>query len=165
MLVDDELYARWAKFAPGVRVIILSDSCHSGSVARVMNLPARYAAMAPAVTRYRYLPDQVARAVVKRHQKMYSDIQKNYRTSEAQPIGASVLLISGCQDNQLSADGDANGLFTEMLKAVYRNGAFRGGYKKFHKAILRKMPPQQTPNFYPTGHRDAVFVKQKPFTV
>ena len=33
-LVDDELYALWATFKPGVRVVILSDSCHSGSVTK-----------------------------------------------------------------------------------------------------------------------------------
>ena len=31
-IVDDELYELWAKFKPGVRIIVLSDSCHSGSV-------------------------------------------------------------------------------------------------------------------------------------
>src|SRR5215210_7917467 len=33
-LVDDELYALWEKFKPGVRIFVLSDSCHSGSVLR-----------------------------------------------------------------------------------------------------------------------------------
>jgi metacaspase-1 len=33
-LIDDELYFELSKFAAGVRVLILSDSCHSGTVAR-----------------------------------------------------------------------------------------------------------------------------------
>ena len=33
-LVDDELYALWSKFAPGVRILVLSDSCHSGTAIR-----------------------------------------------------------------------------------------------------------------------------------
>ena len=33
-LVDDELYALFARFKPGVRIFMLSDSCHSGSVAK-----------------------------------------------------------------------------------------------------------------------------------
>ena len=31
-LIDDELYAALANFAAGVRIFVLSDSCHSGTV-------------------------------------------------------------------------------------------------------------------------------------
>jgi len=41
-------------------------------------------------------------------------------------IKASVLLISGCQDNQLSQDGAFNGLFTGTLKKVWNGGIFKG---------------------------------------
>ena len=34
-----------------------------------------------------------------------------------QALKARVLLLSGCQDNQTSADGDRNGLFTGTLRA------------------------------------------------
>jgi len=37
-LVDDELYKIWSKFKPGVRILVLSDSCHSGTVPR--DIPA-----------------------------------------------------------------------------------------------------------------------------
>jgi len=33
-LVDDELYACWGGFAPGARVLVVSDSCHSGDMIR-----------------------------------------------------------------------------------------------------------------------------------
>src|SRR5688572_26609917 len=33
-LVDDELFDLWAKFKQGVRIFVLSDSCHSGTVIR-----------------------------------------------------------------------------------------------------------------------------------
>ena len=35
-LVDDELYSLWAQFAAGVRIFVLSDSCHSGTVLKQM---------------------------------------------------------------------------------------------------------------------------------
>ena len=44
-----------------------------------------------------------------------------------QALKARVLLLSGCQDNQTSADGDRNGLFTGTLREVWADGAFEGG--------------------------------------
>lgn len=35
-LIDDELYNLWSRFASGVRIFISSDSCHSGTVVRMM---------------------------------------------------------------------------------------------------------------------------------
>jgi hypothetical protein len=35
-LLDDELYGAWMKFQPGVRILTFSDSCHSGTVLKMM---------------------------------------------------------------------------------------------------------------------------------
>lgn len=35
-LIDDELYNLWSRFASGVRIFISSDSCHSGTVVRMI---------------------------------------------------------------------------------------------------------------------------------
>jgi hypothetical protein len=75
------------------------------------------------------------------------------------------LLVSGCQDNQLSSDGDFNGLFTANLLRVWNDGKYKKGYKSFHKDIVRRMPPDQTPNYYVVGAPNAAYEAQKPFTV
>ena len=66
-------------------------------------------------------------------------------------IGATVLLISGCRDDQLSLDGFANGLFTETLLGVWDDGAWAGGYSPFREAIRSQMPGTQQPEYLRVG--------------
>jgi len=76
----------------------------------------------------------------------------------------SVLLISGCQDNQTSLDGEHNGAFTEKLLRVWDHGKFSGNYLSFHTRIRAALPPSQSPNLFALGP-SAAFLKQAPFTV
>ncbi len=75
-----------------------------------------------------------------------------------------MVLISGCQDNQTSMDGDHNGAFTEQLLRVWNQGAFAGGYGNFHARIKAALPPSQSPNLFTLGKAGA-FLAQQPFSV
>jgi hypothetical protein len=172
-LVDDELYALWAKFQPGVRIFVLSDSCHSGSVARAIDadvpdvVATRETADAQS-PRYRAMPRDVMMATYRSNQKTYDDIQDATPAGEQLKDGgieATVLLISGCQDDQLSLDGFANGFFTETLLGVWNDGAWTGDYRLFHEAIRAEMPATQQPNYYPVGPANATFEQQDPLTI
>ncbi|MFD9307286.1 hypothetical protein ACFWCB_32230 [Streptomyces sp. NPDC060048] len=84
-----------------------------------------------------------------------------HTTGRASPTPSS----SACQDNQLASDGDVNGLFTAHLLKVWNEGQFEGGYRSFHRAIQRRMPAIQSPDFYLTGEPAASFLRQERFTV
>ena len=112
------------------------------------------------------MPPDVALRTYRNNKSFYDKILKDAKLKNSQEaVKASVLLISGCQDNQLSADGDFNGLFTSQVLRVWKDGAFKGDYKKFHKEIRRRMPPDQTPNYFLAGAIDNKFEAQPPFTV
>jgi hypothetical protein len=169
-LVDDEIFALLGKFAKGVRILVLSDSCHSGSVIKAAfyqgTVGARAATLGPQPPRYRFMPPDVALRTYRNNRKFYDPILSNRKLAKAQAaVKASALLISGCQDNQFSSDGVANGLFTGTLLAVWGNGRFTKGYTDFHKAILRRMPPDQTPNLFRVGASNPAFEAQAPFTL
>ena len=85
--------------------------------------------------------------------------------ASAEEVGARVLLISGCQDDQLSLDGFANGRFTEELIKVWNDGAWSGAYQSFHEAIRSGMPETQQPNYYPVGTPNPDFEQQDPLTI
>ena len=180
-LVDDELYALWGSFAAGVRILMLSDSCHSGTVAKLAlsqpgNAAARAALSAYGVSgevRFRVMPTDVALRTYRQNKAFYDPIlrKKGRRESAARrkpgtkDIKASVRLISGCQDNQLSSDGTFNGLFTGTLLRVWHDGHFKGSYASFHKAIVKRMPPSQTPNHFLVGPPLPSYDAQKPFAI
>jgi len=162
-LIDDEIYFNLGLFAAGVRILVLSDSCHSGTVLKeafLLRLPeettVRYRAMPPGVAQRTYLANKAF------YDKIGSD--PRYRDAHAK-VKASALLISGCQDNQLSADGTFNGAFTGTLKTVWNGGKFAASYRQFHKEIVAKMPRDQTPNYFLVGASNKRFELEKPFTV
>jgi metacaspase-1 len=168
-LVDDELYALWAKFQPGVRIFVLSDSCHSGSVLRdiddrdaVPNVVADREAAAAQSPRRRALPLDVMVKTYRAHADEYDAIQEGVPSSADASLGASVLLISGCQDDQLSMDGMSNGLFTETLLGVWDEGRWQGDYPSFHQAIVAKMPQEQQPNLMQVGDSASGFQAEDP---
>lgn len=163
-LIDDELYSSWGAFASGVRIFLLSDSCHSGTVSKAIHYREKSRSGLPPV--YRAMPDEVALRVYQNNKSFYDPILKNRNLSEAlSAVKASVLLISGCQDNQLSMDGTFNGLFTGTLKTVWNGGTFGGSYRRFHTAIGSKMPPDQTPKLSLVGASNPAFIAQKPLTL
>lgn len=216
-VIDDELASLWSQFQPGVRILVISDSCHSGTVAKTMfaedikvarehrraregrpidsrpyqpvspqgsqegynplyrseatmDYPAA-TAVAPAdngtmsENKAKAMPLDIQEVVNARDRAMYDTLQWIAGPARDANIGASVILISGCQDNQLSYDGDFNGAFTGTLLKVWNNGSFQGNYESFHRQILSLMPPEQSPNYYKTGAQSIAFEQERPFTI
>lgn len=184
-LIDDELHYELSRFAAGVRILVLSDSCHSGTVTRAaepITDPARPNA------RSRLMPRLIAQRTYETHKPFYDrlqmDVEKRAGKAAATDPDAALaevaassrltaivkrfkpaaILISGCQDNQTSMDGDRNGAFTEQLLSVWANGAFRGNYAQFHARIKAGLPATQTPNFFALGPAGR-FARERPFSV
>jgi hypothetical protein len=185
-LIDDELYLELSRFAEGVRVLVLSDSCHSGTVTRAA--PPNLGSATPGI-KNRQMPPAVARRTYQAHQAFYDGLQRAVLkdsgskaltdpdtvlsslnlasarlTSIVSDFKPAVILISGCQDNQTSMDGEHNGAFTERLLRVWKSGAFKGNHAQFHAKIKAGMPATQSPNLFVLGSA-AGFLAQAPFTV
>ncbi|MBC7730514.1 MAG: caspase family protein [Bacteriovorax sp.] len=180
-LIDDELYFELSQFKAGVRILVLSDSCHSGTVTRAPPAPP------PPGQRVKLMPAAVAMRVYREHQAFYDKLQLDVaKAAGAQVVdpdtalanvaasgrlqaivkkfNPAVVLVSGCQDNQTSMDGDHNGAFTEQVLTAWAHGAFKGNYGAFHARIKAAMPATQTPNLFTLGKAGA-FLAQAPFTV
>lgn len=173
-LLDDELYALWQQFRPGVRIVVLSDSCHSGTATKVIQAvkPEVLAhdidfdlepTAPPPEHVFRGMPKDLVMPVYRDNHELYDGLQRG--DGDEAEVAAGVLLLSGCQDSQTSADGRRNGLFTGTLLKVWDDGRFKGGYRRFWRRIVDQMPPWQSPNFFPVGQVKMDFRRQTPFTI
>lgn len=166
-LIDDELAELWTEFPPGARIFFLSDSCHSGTAFKVApdGTPVRGSSADPD-HRPRLIPPAVASRVYRKHKEFYRGIKVS--DTEAALLArtkCTILSISGCQDNQLSADGPFNGRFTAALLATWNSGRFNGTYRSFHQKIRARMPMDQSPELRVFGAPNDAFLRQRPFQV
>ncbi|NEH58131.1 peptidase C14, caspase catalytic subunit p20 [Rhizobium leguminosarum] len=174
-LLDDELYVLWSKFKTGVRVLVLSDSCHSGTVIRaiVPELRGTTFPVPEPVAKAKAMPLNVASRTFRKNRDFYTSLGSSTKTlekqsaarSKEQPLSCTVKLISGCQDNQVSLDGIGNGAFTAALIAAWDHGRFTKDYATFHKAIMKRLPETQSPNYWTIGSPNPVFDAQTPLAI
>lgn len=180
MLLDDELQGLYTEFARGVRVIVVADSCHSGSATRSGRVSDERQLGRLGI---RAMPLRAAKAIYEGNKDQYDQIQN--RLKKRPKPKASRILISACQDHQLAGGGDRNGQFTAALKEAWNGGTFTGDYrdlsKKIQQALKRNYEAEvkraagewnanrQDPNFVTIQGASkkalAEFVRQRPFSI
>ena len=168
-LIDDELYALWTRFEEGVRIILVSDSCHSGTVTKVA--PGQDP---ETMIISKNFPEEEAERVYLEHKDFYQKIKAEAMESKEKEVKASVKLIAGCQDIESSyvLPNDENSLLTMEINRVWDAGQFMGTTPKFFeeirkgvKAIATENRIYQEPNLYDLGKRNENFDIQKPFGI
>jgi len=118
-LVDDEVSQLLSRLKPGVHALVVSDSCHSGTV--VTFAPPDYRVMARGRSRngvvfvsnvqrvarrpkllrgVKQLTFDEASDVYSRNKALYNSIQQSVPGQNRLPIRASVALLSACQDER-----------------------------------------------------------------
>ncbi len=135
---DDELNQIWLRLKPGVRVVMISDSCNAGTNHKMMRESLRCGSVAPATG-----------PVVPGGMR------------------AQMIHLGGSRDGEAASGGYPQGSpFTLVLREVWARGTFVGSYADFHCAIsemLAKYRPQE-PQMNEYGPVTPAFRAQKPFT-
>lgn len=139
VLLDDELHGLLTHHAAGVRVILISDSCHSGSVSR-----GDTSELDPGMPRARFLPPEVWMTGV----PLPAEMPRRLSGGIARAGGD--LLMAGCLDTQYSWDtrfnGRPNGAFTYYaLKTLARVGAGASYADWFRMITPAYLPTNQLP--------------------
>lgn len=158
-LIDDELWHLWVGAAAGLRIVVLSDSCNSGTVVKMMDgsvLPLEL----PGV---KAMPRALAGRVYRKNRALYDGLALR-PSADLASLGASVLLLSGSQDGAPSYDGIGNSQFTgALLQACTRD--MPDDYRHLHRRLRNQLLPRQDPNLLVLGSNTGALVAQVPFTI
>jgi hypothetical protein len=152
-ITDDELFELYAAARTGVRVFMIADSCHSGTISKFapITTPPTVEGRSAPQRKVRFLPPA---AFLGETELRALGTRRGVRRAAA-PGRHAGLTMSGCQDAEFSYDGfflgRPNGVFSyvalEALKSLPKDST----YRQWHAAIRKKLPSQQypqTPNLY-----------------
>jgi hypothetical protein len=142
-LLDDELFTLFAAAAPGVRTVLVSDSCHSGTLTRLHRplgddrCPSRFLA-----------PSTFAAAVAAGPAAAVAAGPAGGAGRRARPRSAA-LLLAACRDTEYSYDatfsGRPNGAFTYVALAALASLPADATYRDWLRAIPAQLPSQNYP--------------------
>jgi hypothetical protein len=160
-LVDDDLYRLWAGFEPGARIVVISDSCHSGSIIRASEpAPATW-------TRARRVGLQRrdgGPALPSRATSAPNGGQTIVAEPEPPKVAAKVLLLAAAGNRQQGREHSDQSLFTRALLDVWEDGAFQGSYLDLYDQISEKLKGKPRPIYY-GAMASPEFAAQRPFTI
>lgn len=158
LLIDDDIHKILNNVAAGAYVVLVTDSCHSGTVFRFM------APSVEAPQRVRFIPP----SHFIKEKDLYSRMERSFGQRGVAASNAplpGVIHFSGCGDTEYSNDavirGRPCGAFSYFAVRAFEQAAkTRLGYANTHKLLRQHLPSmqfQQTPKFNaPAALKDRV---------
>ncbi|MCI0514996.1 caspase family protein [candidate division KSB1 bacterium] len=125
LIVDDELRAIFQKINPAVHLVVIADSCFSGTVTRALISEI-------SVPRYIKTDDIPAKAKLKKRFLAEEDMIE--------------VLLTGCSDSEYSYDANINGRWNGAMSAA-ATAVIRKGqtYQEFYAQIRKVLPSDEYP--------------------
>jgi hypothetical protein len=145
-LLDDEIHQLFTQRAAGVKIVLISDSCHSGSVIRWPGPSAEF-------PRARFLPPAAWLPANRLPRGVTGEILARRETRGARLGGMALaggdLLLAGCADPEYSYDanfdGRPNGAFTYYALRTLPTLPADATYADWYKAICSYLPSSNYP--------------------
>jgi hypothetical protein len=168
-LVDDELHQALAQFDAGVRILVVSESCHSD----VLDKLDQQGFLDPAT------PEDLAawasfRSAIISHRLERWNLQAEMREivmprrAPRAMITADVILFAACQDREKAEDKSPTSPFTTALVNAFNIVPPIGTHEAFIREVHRRVAgnnPKQHPGIAFIGAIGSPFPMMRPFTI
>ena len=170
-LFDDVLgQDLWPCFKSGVRVLMISDCCHSGDnflIAAEENETLVGDNEFPVATHESGVRG-ISIGTGVQHRKEYAQFYQNISVPlVAQPITARLMLLAACKAKDKTLDGDPNGMYTAaMLKMLKLDPpTYNDLVNWIQTELINAGRINQVPTIQVDGLKNPDFRKEKPFTI
>lgn len=185
MLSDDVLGRDlWPTFKPNTRILMIADSCYSGTVFEVppeaiptpftkpFSLTGKHYSIASPQGSGRSRSSEVIRTISEnsRLRHIWANREFYDKLSGGLPenpnLNPSIILLAACRDHETTQDGNPHGVFTQALLDALRSSPPPAHYDDLINEIrtrLRGRP--QMPMLSTTGQHNPAFLAQRPFTI
>lgn len=164
-LLDDSIFNSLAKIPNNIRVVLISDSCHSEGMTRF--IPAMDGEKVGQLERG--IDERAARKILKINNQSLADLRASAGTRSA-TYQAYVLNLSASRGHETAKEIDGNGVFTKSFIEEYKkvSGAKKEDYESFIKIVdkaVNRNGPLQEPNLTVSHNKSNAFKKQFPLDI
>lgn len=167
-LTDRDLYTELAEFDAGVRVVVVSDSCHSGSVLGGFAKSSQEEFRAKWDAWWEWLRVRMPTDKGDRLAPEALELLRVPLRPSEKSIRANVLILAASRGDQSAQDGERNGLFTAMLLKAWDNGRFEGTYSDLIWKVFDLVTSRcrwQAPGWTCDGTCDQSLVNERAFSI
>ncbi len=150
-LIDDEIGRKWPEFRAGVKIIVVSSSCHSETGIKPWTQDCFFSS------------DQSLRGVETGNPADKKTVMSRF--VEDASIKAQILHLAACKDKQEAQTGARFSVFTQLLLKYWDYGQFSGDYENLVSLIQRNSGYTQQPALTLHGPEATSFPNQQAFKI